>query len=217
MPAVLEQPSPRAAEAAEHVEHRLGGGPRPSRRSPAPVVQWRSAGGSACLHVGPPSGLPSPPQPGPAAYRGVPRIAEDTAVLFSTASPLESHGVSDHEAGDDIREARTKYRRFPELPDGRTIAEFLERFEPPLKAGFKDFEETAADAGPPPDSEAGTAPGGAPARPRKRRDCGADGSRKRRKKAPGKGAGGSESAPPAAAVSSAAGVSNLSVCTLILL
>ena len=140
-------------------------------------------------------------------------------MLFSTTSPLESHEVSDHEAGDDIREARTKHRRFSELPDGRTIAECLGRFEPPLKAGFKDFEKTAADAGPPPDSEAGTAPGGAPARPQKRRDRGADSGRKRRKKAPGtqKGAGGPESAPPAAAVSSAAGVSNLSVCTLILL
>ena len=155
--------------------------------------------------------------PETAGQRNAPRNAEDTSVLFSTTSPLESHEVSDHEAGDDIREKGTTYRRFPEMPDGPTIAECLERFEPPLKAGFKDFEETAADAGPPPDSEAGTAPGGAPARPRKRRDCGADSGRKRCKKAPGKGAGGSESAPPAAVVSRAAGVLNLSVCTLILL
>ena len=153
-----------------------------------------------------------------AGQRNVPSIAEDTAVLFSTTSPLESHEVSDHEEGDDIREKGTNYRRFS-MPDGPTIAACLEKFEPPLKAGFKDLEETAADAEPPPDSEAGTAPGGAPARPQKRRDRGADSGHKRRKKALGtrKGAGGSESAPPAAAVSSAAGVSNLSVCTLILL
>ena len=151
-----------------------------------------------------------------AGQRDVPSIAEDTAVLFSTTSPLESHEVSDHEEGDDIREKGTKYRRFS-MPDGQTIAECLVNFEPPLKAGFKDLEETAADAEPPPDSEAGTAPGGAPARPRKRREGGAGSNRKRRKIPPAKGAGGSESAPPAAAVSSAAGVSNLSVCTLILL
>ena len=149
-----------------------------------------------------------------AGQRNVPSIAEDTAVLFSTTSPLESHEVSDHEEGDDIREKGTKYRRFS-MPAGLTIAECLDNFQPPLKAGFKDLEETAADAEPPPDSEAGTAPGGAPVRSRKRRSGGAGSSRKRRNIPPAKGAGGSESAPPAAAVSSA--VSNLSVCTLILL
>ena len=84
MPAVLEQPSPRAAE---HVEHR--GGPRPSRRSPAPVVQWRSAGGSACLHVSSPSVLPSPPPPGPAAYRSRPE--RGAAVALASNYPFLLH------------------------------------------------------------------------------------------------------------------------------
>ncbi len=115
---------------------------------------------------------------------------EDTALLFSTTKTLQSQEVSDWEEGDDTAEKGITYHHFPALASHSSVELSLAGLEPALQARYQAFEEIAADDGPPSDSAVGADPFR---------------SRKRRKGHP-VASGDSESAPPASAVSSAAGV-----------